>query len=91
MATITGELVASTSQYHDDATNKWVDVESATSDKLRKTWALTAGQKYRRVHVIGTTMNIFPEFTQKDTIEVQTVVNKDPTYGFLGMFYYKVS
>lgn len=86
----TGELVPARIDYHDE--REWTDQESASSDIMRRTWALEGGQSYIRVQTIGTLVKIFPPMVQPETafpIELQQPVHKDPEHGFAGIFYYK--
>lgn len=86
----TGELVPARIDYH-DIERGWTDQESATTDTLRKTWALEGGKSYIRVQTIGTLTTIFPPMTQPVTefpVELQQPFHKDPVYGFPAVFYY---
>lgn len=87
-ATITGTLVPAELSWHDD--RGWTDQESANSDQLRRSWQVTAGQKYQRVQTIGDTTKIFTPAVEPNTVGIQSVVTKNPVSGFPGVFYYKV-
>ncbi len=85
---IGGELLQYRTDYYDE--RGWTDLESATSDKKRLIWAVEAGKSYIRVQNIGNTSKVFPAEVQANTLDITTILIKDPVTGFPGIFYYNV-
>lgn len=86
---IGGELLPYRTDFFDE--RGWTDLESATSDKKRLIWAVEAGKSYIRVQNVGNTSKVFPAEVQNNTLDITTILVKDPVFGFAGIFYYTVA
>lgn len=87
MQAIPGELVPVKIDWHDE--RGWSDQESATSERMRRTWDTVPGQTYCRVQNFEGITKFFPPAIET-VVGLQSVVNKDSVGSFPSIFYYKV-
>ncbi len=88
MSDLGPELVPARIDYHDE--RGWTDQESATTDKIRKVWAVEAGKSYIRVQSIGDTSKTFPAKVEPVSLDITVILVKYPDTGFPGVFYYNI-